>query len=555
MADQESSSYQVFARKYRPATFASLVGQESLVRIMSNAFAEDRIAHAFILTGVRGVGKTTTARIIAKGLNCMGPDGQGEPTVEPCGQCSNCREIDAGRHVDVLEMDAASRTGVNDIRDIIDGVPFQPVAARYKIYIIDEVHMLSTNAFNALLKTLEEPPQHVKFIFATTEIRMVPVTVLSRCQRFDLRRVEPEVMSAHLTGIATREGAEIAEDALALIVRASEGSVRDALSLLDQSIALGSGRIAAEEVRNMLGIADKGRTLDLFELIMRGKTPEALDELASQFKFGIEPEAVLKDLAETIHWISVLKVSPGSADDPGVGPEERKRGTELAAGLPMRSLARAWQMAVKSIGELGSAPNSRSAVEMAVIRLSYVAELPTPEELVKQLAGASERPGPAREEPPSPASMPAPPEQEYGLSKSAPLPEARSVSPQSSPEAGIPSLSSLDELIAMATGNQTLADTIRKYAVLKWLDDVEQVVLIASEAPSGLTEAVRDLLDTNGFRGLFIVEDYDTEQLEAAPEPGESAAEEIERLVRDNPLTQSVLSAFPGSKILVQPAA
>ena len=387
-------SYRVFARKYRPGTFSSLIGQDSLVRIMKNAFAENRIAHAFILTGVRGVGKTTTARIIAKGLNCTGLAGGEGPTTEPCGKCDNCREIDAGRHVDVLEMDAASRTGVNDIRDIIDSVQYRPVSARYKIYIIDEVHMLSASAFNALLKTLEEPPEHVKFVFATTEIRMVPVTVLSRCQRFDLLRVDPKVMTAHLKDVAAKEGAEVADDALALIVRAAEGSVRDALSLLDQSIALGSGRIEAEPIRAMLGIADKGRILDLFELIMRGRTPEALEELARQFKGGIEPGAILEGLAEAVHWVSVLKVAPEAADDPAASPDEKARGVELAAGLPIRCLARAWQMTLKAIDELAHAPNSRIAAEMAVIRLCYVAELPTPDVLIRQLSGsANEREG------------------------------------------------------------------------------------------------------------------------------------------------------------------
>ena len=389
MPEQGEKSYRVFARKYRPGTFGALIGQESLVRIMKNAFAESRIAQAFILTGVRGVGKTTTARIIAKGLNCVGPDGKGGPTTEPCGECEPCLEIEAGRHVDVLEMDAASRTSVNDIRDIIDGVQFRPLAARYKIYIIDEVHMISVNAFNALLKTLEEPPDHVKFIFATTEIRAVPVTVLSRCQRFDLRRVGDEAMDAHLKMVASKEDVEISDAALALIIRAAEGSVRDALSLLDQSIALGGGGIEAEAVRGMLGIADRARILDLLETIMRGRAPEALEDLARQFKGGVEPEAILGGLAEAVHWVSVLKVSPEAGEDPAVSPNDRRKGLELAEGLPMGSLSRAWKMTLSAIDELSSAPNPRIAAEMAVIRLCYVAELPSPEAVVRQLAGGS----------------------------------------------------------------------------------------------------------------------------------------------------------------------
>lgn len=387
MPEQADKSYRVFARKYRPGTFGALIGQDSLVRIMKNAFAENRIAQAFVLTGVRGVGKTTTARIIAKGLNCVGPDGEGGPTTEPCGKCEPCLEIEAGRHVDVLEMDAASRTSVNDIRDIIDGVQFRPLAARYKIYIIDEVHMISVNAFNALLKTLEEPPDHVKFIFATTEIRAVPVTVLSRCQRFDLRRVGEEAMTAHLKMVASKEDVEISDAALALIIRAAEGSVRDALSLLDQSIALGDGGIEAEAVRGMLGIADRARILDLLETIMRGWAPQALEDLARQFKGGVEPEAILGGLAEAVHWVSVLKVSPEAGEDPEVSPNDRKKGLELAAGLPMSSLARAWKMTLSAVDELSSAPNPRIAAEMAVIRLCYVAELPSPESVVRQLSG------------------------------------------------------------------------------------------------------------------------------------------------------------------------
>jgi DNA polymerase-3 subunit gamma/tau len=384
MSDTPQTGYQVLARKYRPETFVDLVGQEAMVRTLKNAFAADRIAQAFIMTGIRGTGKTTTARIIAKGMNCIGPDGTGTPTTEPCGVCEHCTAIMEGRHVDVMEMDAASRTGVNDIREIIDSVAYRAASARYKIYIIDEVHMLSTSAFNALLKTLEEPPAHVKFIFATTEIRKVPVTVLSRCQRFDLRRIEPEDMIGMLRRIADSEQAEIADDALALITRAAEGSARDATSLLDQAISHGAGETTADQVRAMLGLADRGRVMDLFEMVMKGDAAGALTELSAQYADGADPMAVLRDLAELTHWVSVVKITPDAANDPTIGPDERARGQGYAEGLGLRVLARMWQMLLKSLEEVAHAPNTMMAAEMAIIRMTHVADLPTPDELVKK---------------------------------------------------------------------------------------------------------------------------------------------------------------------------
>ncbi|MEO9573093.1 MAG: DNA polymerase III subunit gamma/tau [Tateyamaria sp.] len=381
--------YQVLARKYRPETFADLVGQHAMVRTLKNAFEADRIAQAFVMTGIRGTGKTTTARIIAKGMNCVGPDGNGGPTTDPCGECEPCRAIMEGRHVDVLEMDAASNTSVNDIREIIDSVHYRAASARYKIYIIDEVHMLSTSAFNALLKTLEEPPEHVKFIFATTEIRKVPVTVLSRCQRFDLRRIEPEVMIALLSKIAGGEEAQITDDALALITRAAEGSARDATSLLDQAISHGAGETTADQVRAMLGLADRGRVLDLFDMVLKGDANGALTELGAQYADGADPMAVLRDLAEITHWVSVVKITPEAAEDPTISPDERSRGLAMAETLPMRVLTRLWQMLLKALDEVGMAPNAMMAAEMAIIRLTHVADLPSPEELVRKLQNAT----------------------------------------------------------------------------------------------------------------------------------------------------------------------
>ena len=385
MTAEETTKYQVLARKYRPETFSDLIGQEAMVRTLKNAFDADRIAQAFMMTGIRGVGKTTTARIIAKGMNCIGLEGNTGPTTSPCGQCEHCVAISEGRHVDVLEMDAASRTGVDDIREIIDSVHYRAASARFKIYIIDEVHMLSNNAFNALLKTLEEPPEHVKFIFATTEIRKVPVTVLSRCQRFDLRRIEPEEMIKMLQNLAKLENASISNEALALITRASEGSARDAQSLLDQAISHGAGETSVDQVRAMLGLADRGRVLDLFEFIMRGQAKEALNELGSQYSDGADPIGIIRDLAEVTHWVSVIKITPDAADDPTVSPDEKTRGQAFSQSLSMRILTRTWQLLLKALEEISSAPNPMMAAEMAVIRITHVSDLPSPEELVKKL--------------------------------------------------------------------------------------------------------------------------------------------------------------------------
>ncbi len=383
-------AYKVLARKYRPRTFSELVGQDALVRIIGNSIQSGRVAHAFILSGVRGVGKTTTARLIAKSLNCVGVDGQGTSTMEPCDSCAHCMSIAKSNSMDVLEMDAASRTGVNDVREIIETVKFQPSSARYKIYIIDEVHMLSNSAFNALLKTLEEPPEHVKFVFATTEIRSVPVTILSRCQRFDLRRVEPELLARHLRHIAELEKVKIEDGAINLIVRASEGSVRDAISLLDQAISFSSSTITAAYTREMLGLTDRGRTLDLIELILKGDFPGALQELQNQYYMGADPQAIVTDLADTVHWLTVAKISPETLDDPSFSADERKRGKALADTLNYPILVRYWQMLLKVLEELTYSPNAMTAAKMAIVRLTSVSSLPTPIELVEKLTGQSD---------------------------------------------------------------------------------------------------------------------------------------------------------------------
>ncbi len=394
MSQSSAQAYQVLARKYRPSDFTALIGQDAMVRTLANAMAAGRLAHAFVLTGVRGVGKTTTARIIAKGLNCETADG---PTTEPCGTCGSCTAIAESRHVDVLEMDAASRTGVDDVREIIENVRYAPVSARFKVYIIDEVHMLSNNAFNALLKTLEEPPEHAKFIFATTEIRKVPVTVLSRCQRFDLRRVEGDVLTAHLRSILAAESASAEDEALAMITRAAEGSVRDSLSLLDQALAHGQGEITATQVRDMLGYADRGQVFDLLGEVMAGDIAAALGRLRTLYDRGSEPAVIVSDLMEITHALTRLKVAPDLGADALMSDDERTRAGEMAAGLAMPHLTRAWQMLMKGLGEVRAAPSPISAAEMVLIRLAYAADLPDPASLVKTLqnggpAGTGGRP-------------------------------------------------------------------------------------------------------------------------------------------------------------------
>jgi DNA polymerase-3 subunit gamma/tau len=394
-ADQ---AYRVLARKYRPADFDTLIGQEAMVKTLSNAIDSGRLAHAFIMTGVRGVGKTTTARIIAKALNCTANDG---PSINPCGVCENCKAIAESRHVDVLEMDAASRTGVDDIREIIESVRYAPVSARFKIYIIDEVHMLSKNAFNALLKTLEEPPEHVKFIFATTEIRKLPVTVLSRCQRFDLKRVESETLVAHLAKIVETEGCKAEDGALKLVARAAEGSVRDSLSLLDQAIAHGAGDVSEGQVRDMLGLADRAQVLDLFELLMKGEIADAITTLRKQYDSGADPQVVLNDLLEVAHWLTRLKVTPDTGSDALVSEAEKSQGGAMAEQLTMPHLTRAWQMLLKGLGEVKAAPSPIAAAEMVLIRLAYAANLPAPADLVKKIQGQGAAPAGAAQAGPS----------------------------------------------------------------------------------------------------------------------------------------------------------
>lgn len=546
----QTTGYQVLARKYRPETFADLVGQDAMVRTLKNAFDADRIAQAFIMTGIRGTGKTTTARIIAKGMNCIGEDGNGGPTTEPCGKCEHCRAIMEGRHVDVMEMDAASRTGVGDIREIIDSVHYRAASARYKIYIIDEVHMLSTSAFNALLKTLEEPPAHVKFIFATTEIRKVPVTVLSRCQRFDLRRIEPEVMIALMRKIATSEGAEIADDALALITRAAEGSARDATSLLDQAISHGAGETTADQVRAMLGLADRGRVLDLYDMILLGDAGGALNELSAQYADGADPMAVLRDLAEITHWVSVVKITPESADDPTISPDERARGQAMAEKLPMRVMTRMWQMLLKALEEVAAAPNAMMAAEMAIIRLTHVADLPSPEELVKKLQDTPPPPGP----PGGGGGMNAPQmggaTQAYATAQVAGGPggTVTALAPQA--DQALARFATFDHVVDLIQKNRDglLLNNVKKYVRLAAYQPGRIEFVPAPNAPQDLAQRLGGalqrwtgnrwaviLVNEGGAPSIFEVEDAENEALRAE--------------AREHPLVKAVFDAFPKAKI------
>ena len=387
VSGSEAQPYRVLARKYRPQLFEDLIGQDAMVRTLSNAFTTGRIAHAYMLTGVRGVGKTTTARLIARALNYE-TDSVDGPSIELAEPGRHCPAIMESRHVDVIEMDAASNTGIDDVREIIEAVRYRPASARYKVYIIDEVHMLSKAAFNGLLKTLEEPPPHVKFVFATTEIRKVPVTVLSRCQRFDLRRIDTEGLIAHLTGIAGKENVSVDPEAVALIARAAEGSVRDALSLLDQAIALCGDDIAADAVRDMLGLADRARIIDLLESVLAGDVAKALEEFSGQCAAGADPVVALTDLAALVHWVTRLKLVPSASGDVSVSEAERTRGADMAGRLSMRVLTRLWQMLLKGIAEAQAAPNPEAAAEMMLVRMCYVSDLPAPEEVVRKLTDA-----------------------------------------------------------------------------------------------------------------------------------------------------------------------
>jgi DNA polymerase-3 subunit gamma/tau len=547
--------YRVLARKYRPSDFTGLIGQEALVRTLSNAFATGRIAHAFMLTGVRGVGKTTTARIIARALNCIGPDGKNtSPTIQPCGVCEPCTSIAESRNVDVQEMDAASRTGIDDIREIIEGVRYAPVSARYKVYIIDEVHMLSKQAFNGLLKTLEEPPPHVKFVFATTEIRKVPVTVLSRCQRFDLRRIDSAELATYLATLAVKEDVKIEEGALALIARAAEGSARDALSLLDQAIAHngdGSGgeaeTITAEMVRAMLGLADRGRVLDIFEKLMGGDIAAALADLGGLYDAGADPLAVMQDLLETTHFLTRLKVAPAAQGFFDGGSGEAKRAADLAAKLSVASLTRAWQVLLKGLFEVRDATRPISACEMALIRLSYAAELPPTDKLVKDLLDGGGVPAPRGAAAPASASSPRAPVTS-GSAMRAPSPQPAHSPNESAPTAQV---RNLEDLVALAAKHNApiLRVALENYVHLVHLEAGRIEFRPHARAPRTLAgDLQQKLKDWTGER--WTVSIASTGGAPTLAEQKQSAKTARFEAVAQQPLVRAVLDSFPGAEIV-----
>ncbi|MCW5723077.1 MAG: DNA polymerase III subunit gamma/tau [Devosia sp.] len=555
MAEPQTTPYLVLARKYRPRDFSTLVGQDAMVQTLGNAFAQNRIHHAFIMTGVRGVGKTTTARILARAFNYEDENGR-RPTLDLEKEGMHCRAIIEGRHVDVIEMDAASNTGINDIREIIDSVKYGPASAPYKVYVIDEVHMLSTAAFNGLLKTLEEPPPYVKFIFATTEIRKVPITILSRCQRFDLRRIPADVMTAYLEKILGQEGIGFEPDALAMIVRAGEGSARDSLSLLDQAIAHGGGAVSAATVKAMLGLGDRARIIDLFEDLMAGRIAEALTALRELYDLGADPQTLLADLAEFTHLVTRIKVVPAAADDASLTPDERTRGRDLAQRLPMRALTRAWQILFKGNEETARAGNGLQAAEMTLIRLAYAADLPSPDEVIGKLTGQVLAHAPLT--PPAPRGAPSGGGGATALRVEAPQPvivasePAPVTRPQAVAQPALASIATYKDLIALATAKR---DVLVKLALESQMRPVSfeqgriEVALADGADPTMIATLSARLQTWTGQRWLVMVSNKPPEGLTIRQER-EQRQVAATAAAHDDPLVKAILETFPGAKLV-----
>ncbi|HXT78991.1 MAG TPA: DNA polymerase III subunit gamma/tau [Acetobacteraceae bacterium] len=542
---EQAVPYRVLARKYRPASFDDLIGQEAMVRILRNAFATGRIAHAFMLTGVRGVGKTTTARIIARALNCVGPDGSGGPTADPCGVCANCVAIMADRHPDVVEMDAASRTGVDDVREIIEATRFRPLQARTKVFVIDEVHMLSRNAFNALLKTLEEPPGHVKFIFATTDLRKVPITVLSRCQRFDLRRVRVTELAVHFGRIAAKEGATVEPAALDQIARAADGSVRDGLSMLDQAIAQADGTITAEQVSEMLGLADREAVFDLLEAVMGGKPAAALAITDRAYERGADLGALLQDLLELLHTVTRLKSIPALRTSAELPEAERTRGAQIADRLAVPALARAWQMLLKGIGEVEISPDRRGAAEMVLIRLCHAAELPSPADVVRRLMSGGSAGGSAGNGAPTSGGNGS-----GGVRAVAGGGAAVAAAPEPAPTPAGPRLAGFRDVVALVAERREAmlhAHLLHSAHLVRFAPPVIELRPKA-DAPRDLAAKLAALLsDATGTRWTIAISTAEGEPTLA--EQGNAADSARRSAAADHPLVRAIMEAFPGARI------
>ncbi|QCK85700.1 DNA polymerase III subunit gamma/tau [Phreatobacter aquaticus] len=556
------AAYRVLARKYRPQNFDDLIGQEAMVRTLSNAFDTGRIAQAYMFTGVRGVGKTTTARILARALNYEISGEIDRPSIHLDRLGTHCQAIMEGRHVDVMEIDAASHTGIDDVRQITDGARYAPVSARYKVYIVDEVHMLSEKAWNAFLKTLEEPPAHVKFMFATTEIRKVPVTVLSRCQRFDLRRVDADVLTRHLQGICDQEKVAVDGEALGLIARAGEGSVRDSLSILDQAIAHGAGHVTSDEVRRMLGLADRGRVIDLFEHLMKGDIAAAMAELKSQYDDGADPEIVLTELAEFVHFVTRVKVVPAAADDLSLSETERKRGRSFAETLSHRVLSRAWQMLMKGIEEVGRSPKPFASADMVLVRIAYAADLPTPDEALRMLAEGMGASGAAAPRLPAgggngggasgTSSGGASAARLQSVPQASPNPVTMAARPAAAPQVqpGI-ALGSLTEIVALAAEKRDilLKNALeRDVRLVRCEDGRLDIALTGSAAPTLAGEIQKKLSDWTGRRWMVSISREEGEQTIRERQLAEQA--DRERGVRAHPAVQAIMARFPGAEII-----
>lgn len=556
---EQQEPYRVLARKYRPQNFDELIGQDALVRTLKNAIESGRIAHAFMLTGVRGVGKTTTARIIAKALNYAGPDGKAGPTTGDTSDCAICKAISEDRHPDVIEMDAASRTGVDDIREILDGVRYAPTEARYKVYVIDEVHMLSKNAFNALLKTLEEPPEHVKFIFATTEIRKVPITVLSRCQRFDLRRVDVPTLSAHFTGICEKEGVKAEDDAIAMIARAADGSVRDGLSILDQAMALGGKEITGASVEAMLGLADRAKSLDLLERALTGDMPEALEIMDDLYRNGADPVVVVQDLLDLTHILTKLRTVPEAKEmKHSMAGDEVKRAAELAGKLSMPTLGKTWQIFLKGLSEVQAAPNPQAAAEMVVIRLAYAADLPDPADLLKQLQAQGDNPAPSSPSPSGGAvsgagmgSAPAPVESPRGGPRgSGGEMAALAVVPQDSAPAPVTSIKALEDVVAVLEAHHEvlLASQVYQYAHLVKLQEGRIEIRVADEAPQKMAQDLGPVL-SRIMDARWMVSVSGAPGQPTLAQNAQAALDAEREEILQLPVMKDILSVFPGAQI------